>query len=141
MTGRVIVDTNLWVAFLRRTTVTETIRPLIADDRVLVIGPIAREVFAGLVYPNQIPAASRVLSAARWIDTSLADWTLATEVRTSLTSGPLTSRAGRRSLPSLTDCVLTVIAERTGPAVWSSDTEDIQRAISGLGRSVAIFEP
>ena len=141
MTRAVVVDTNIWAAFLQRRSISEVVRELLRADRVRLISPVVSEVFAGLTFPNQLPAASRILGSAAWVPTTLRDWQTAAEIRLSLSAGPLTSRAGRRDLPSMPDCMLAVVAARIGGAVWTLDTEDAQRAINALGVNVPLFKP
>jgi len=126
---KVLPDTSIWVDYLRAGGKGRTsgLDRLLADDQVVVTGPVVAELLAGTSSDGagQLWAA---LSGLPWADLDHEGWASVGEV-----GGRL--RAGGRTLP-LIDVVIAVAAVRFGAQLWTRDRDFdvIGRALPKLRR-------
>ncbi len=112
----VLPDTSVWVDYLRlgeRGPAAE-LDDLLAGGRVLVCGPVAAELVAGVAEGRRAELWA-LLAGLPWADAERADWRAVGELAGAL------RRAGT-SVP-LTDVHIAVAAMSAGARLWSRDTD------------------
>lgn len=124
----VLVDTNIWSAFLLKPDSREkqAVDALLDEDRVALTGPILAEVLRGFRRTEQADWVASRLRLAHYVEPSWEDWRLAAAL-----GRELASRG--HELP-LTDLVIAALAKRIQAFVFTLDPHfDL---FSGLKRHV-----
>ncbi len=111
----ILIDTCMWAQHFKRPQggTHDTIRTLLLQDRVILVGPVVTEVLIGFRRHDQAAWASSVLKAVRLDPLLWKDWKEAAELgRQQIANG--------NELP-LTDLVVVAVAQDRGYAVYSDD--------------------
>jgi len=117
----VLVDSSVWSLALRRNTQNDAIaivnilRDLIADGRVVLLGPIRQEVLSGVRYTEQFDRLRDYLRAFPDLDIITEDYELAAEYfNTCRTKGIQGSN---------TDFLICAVAHRRGYSILTTDKD------------------
>jgi predicted nucleic acid-binding protein len=121
----VLADTSIWIEYLRHGATGKGARidALLEGGELLLCGPVAAEIFAG------VPQASRAtlwetFLALPWAELGREEWRSVGETATEL------RRRGQS--PPLTDIAIGVAAARAGAQLWTADG-DFERIAEVLG--------
>ncbi|WP_242053511.1 PIN domain-containing protein [Nostoc parmelioides] len=82
---KVVIDTSVWSLALRRSTseqalpVVNQLRELIANDRVVLLGPVRQEVLSGIRTTEQFTRLRDSLRAFPDLELTIKDYELAAE--------------------------------------------------------------
>lgn len=123
----VLVDTSVWVDYLRRagTGRADELDHLLDAEHVVMCGPVLAELVAGLSESDEVRVRPR-LEALPWVALSLGAWSRVGEVsRTMRSSG---------TPVALTDIEIAVAAVEAGADLWSfdADFERLAQAVPDL---------
>lgn len=117
----VLVDSSVWSLALRRNTtndaiaIVNTLRDLIADGRVVLLGAIRQEVLSGVRYKEQFTRLQEYLRAFPDLELTTEDYELAAEFfNTCRTKGVQGSN---------TDFLLCAVAHRCGYSIFTTDKD------------------
>ncbi len=112
----VIVDTSVWIAYLRgrNPASVQQLSDLIADHRAILCGIVLAEVLVGVRDAKERVSLDDMFRALPYLETSLATWTLAGELAYSLRSRGLAT--------PLSDLILAAIALEHGFSLFTHDT-------------------
>lgn len=113
---RVVVDTSIWVAYLRhgREGNGQLLDELLERDEVLACGPVVAELLAGARVGDKAQLWE-LFAGLPWADLDRVHWRIIGEAAAAL-------RAQGAQLP-LTDLTIAVVATQAGAAVWSQDSD------------------
>ena len=117
----VLVDSSVWSLALRRNTTNDAIaivnvlRDLIADGRVVLLGPIRQEVLSGVRYKEQFTRLQEYLRAFPDLDLTTEDFELAAEFFNTCRSNGVQG--------SNTDFLLCAVAHRRGYSIFTTDKD------------------
>lgn len=129
---RVVVDTSIWVDYLRHGIEgsARALDDLLEQGEVLVCGPVVAELLAGARAGDRAQL-SDLLGGLPWADLARRHWRSVGEAAAAL-------RAQGAQLP-LTDLAIAVAATEAGASVWSrdSDFDRIELALPAFKR----FDP
>ena len=117
---RILVDTSIWSAALRRTqkaesTSTQELRHLVTDHRVELIGPIRQEILSGIREKAQFEKLERHLAAFPDVPVLTEDYVTAS------TFFNLCRSKGIQG--SNTDFLICSVAVRCGYAIYTTDKD------------------
>ena len=125
----VLADTSVWVDYLRdgRSGRAADLDGLLADGEVVMCGPVAAELIAG-VAPDLSATLWRRFSGLTWADLDRSAWFRVGQVSSSL------RRSGQRV--ALTDIQIAVAATQVDALLWTrdSDFDRVQEALPQLRR-------
>ena len=136
---RVLVDTSVWSAALRRGENAESLpaqelRNLIADHRVEIIGPIRQELLSGITEEAQFKRLENRLAAFPDIPLSTNDY---------VTAAKFFNRCRSKEIQgSNTDYLICVVAVRNRLAIFTTDkdfslfAEHLPIVLHGVGGSM-----
>lgn len=112
----VVVDTSVWVAYLRdrRHAVTGPLEALLDDDQVALAAPVRVELLAG-ASRKDLPPLRRVLSALPLFFPSRDTWALAEQWAS--------NGASRGEHFAVADLLIAATAAERGALVWSLDDD------------------
>jgi predicted nucleic acid-binding protein len=112
----VLPDTSIWVEYLRRGTqgAAAALDDLLADEAVLVCGPVLAELLAGTRADDR-ETLWHALGALPWAELDHEGWRRAGAVASALRSDGVT-------LP-LTDIEIAVACEGAEAALWTRDSD------------------
>ena len=114
----ILADSSAWIEFLRGTG-SRTARQLethIRGEEVVVTDPVLMEVLAGARDDHEWVELSRMLGRFEFARVENGDWLDAARLRRTMAG------AGR-TLRNAIDCLIAVVAIRTGSAVLSADAD------------------
>ncbi|MEG3976704.1 PIN domain-containing protein [Microcoleus sp. herbarium8] len=117
----VLVDSSVWSLALRRNTTNDAIaivnvlRDLIADGRVVLLGPIRQEVLSGVRYKEQFTRLQEYLRAFPDLELTTEDYELAAEFFNTCRSNGVQG--------SNTDFLLCAVAHRRGYSIFTTDKD------------------
>ena len=117
---RVLVDTSVWSAALRRGKEAESLPPLelrnlIADHRVEIIGPIRQELLSGIVEEAQFKKLEKHLASFPDIPLSTNDY---------VTAAKFFNRCRSKGIQgSNTDFLICAVAVRNRLAIFTTDKD------------------
>jgi predicted nucleic acid-binding protein len=131
---RVVLDTSIWVRYLRRGSweAAEALNALLDAGAVLACGPVVAELLMGTT-PHRREDLWLAIGSLPWADLDHEGWRLAGEV-----AGQL--RASGLALP-LTDVEIAAATVRADAALWTVDGDfgRIASAVPSLG--LELYEP
>ncbi|MDY0358032.1 MAG: PIN domain-containing protein [Sedimentisphaerales bacterium] len=121
---KVLVDTCVWSKVLRRKSpdenLTRVLEDLIADGRVVLIGPIRQELLSGVSDPTQFRTLRKALSAFEDIALSTEHFVRAAE---------FSNRCRRKGLQgSTTDFLICAVAASEHLQILTSDSDFLRYA-------------
>jgi hypothetical protein len=131
---KVLVDTPIWSLALRRqaqnlnpheTRIKALFSELVADGRVMMVGPVRQEILSGLRDPAQFRRLRELLAAFPDFQLRTADFERAAEMSNTCASRGIAGTA--------TDMLICSVAYAAGAAIMSSD-----RDFMGYSKSLPI---
>ncbi|MHB1526122.1 MAG: PIN domain-containing protein [Candidatus Dormibacteria bacterium] len=114
--GPVLADTSIWVAYLREGAhgPGEELDRLLADEEVLLCGPVVAELLAG-VGEGDRQELWGLLASLPWAEIGPGEWRRTGEVAAALRS--------RGATVALSDIEIAVACVTAGAALWSADSD------------------
>ncbi len=117
---RILVDTSIWSAALRRTQVRESrhvqeLRNLISDHRAEIIGPIRQELLSGIREEGQFRKLEKHLTPFPDIPITTEDYVMAAR--------HFNLCRGKGIQGSNTDFLICAVAVRTRCAIYTTDLD------------------
>ncbi len=115
MSAEVLVDTSVWVEYLRGhdAALAKALDALLEEDKVATCGVVAAALMQGARSLAEMEELQDGLKGLHWLDVSAAGFEAAGRLSFSL-------RKKGRAIP-LTDVLIAVLAQESGCAVWSQD--------------------
>lgn len=114
----VLVDTSVWVAFLRvgpAPTWRDALVELLDRDQAVVLDPVVAELLVGARGERERATILALAQGVRRVSLDQASWVAAGDL------GRLWRSRGRTL--ALVDCLLAAVAARDGLALWSLDRD------------------
>lgn len=115
MPGDVVVDSTVWIDFLRRTSepVFQAVSSLLRSDRVVLVGMVIAEVLQGIKSPAELRLVEDHFTSLFYLETTRETWHHAGELSRDL-------RSKGKTVP-LSDLLIASIALKHGLSVYTTD--------------------
>lgn len=112
----VIVDTSVWIEFLRNcdSNISDHLKQLLRSGKVAITGMILAEILQGIKNPNEADAVKKSLESLPFIEMQKEMWQLAGETSASLRKKGIT-------IP-LSDIIIGIIAVEEKHEIFTLDS-------------------